>query len=181
MQVHFERSLVTKYSPYLIPHLKKCIFAKDEVDVYFSSKLTKFPFSLIYRTSDDDFSFRRRLQFDDNASPGKTMTTGDYYPYKQSYSMKVFVEKNSEMLKLRDAMRMRYQKDPYVILHDYSEEYPSLPIGIWLTRLGLEDIRSSSSEIGARRCIGFDFEVNLVMTDLEVVPEIEDIEYNLPK
>lgn len=174
MQVNFEKNLVQKYIPYLVPDVRNVAFAKEEVSFYFDARFNAYPSVLIFRTESDDKGFRVKYEYDDNASPGEPMTTGNYFPHRQGYTLKVFVEKQSEMIRLRDAMRIRYQKNPYVKLLGYSLDYPEMQIGLWLTRLEVEDIRSSYDEKGAQRVISFDFEVNLVISDVEIVPEIEE-------
>lgn len=179
MQVNFEKNLILNYIPYLVPNLRRALFAKEDIDAYFNAKFLTYPIALAYRTEEDDKSFRVRYQFDDDAAPGGVMTSGNYYTYKQGYSVKIFVEKRTEASYLRDAIRMRYQKNPYVNLLGYCEEYPKFPIGLWMTSLTVEDIRTSSSEIGAQRCVSFNFEVNLVISDVDIVPEILDVEYKV--
>lgn len=175
MQIVFERELIKTYLPSLIPGLKQAAFSKEEVNFYYNTKFKQYPAALVFRTGEDDKGFRPCYHFEDDSAPGEKKTSGSYFPYKQSYSIRVFVEKQSEMIRLRDRMRFQYQKNPYVILKGYSTDLPNFPIGLWLTSLLIEDIRSSSDEKGAQRAITFNFEANLVISDLEEVEELEEV------
>ena len=131
MIIEFETALATDYIPKMIPGLKSVKFATEESAFYQDAHVTKYPSVLVHRDdSSPDFCQRYSVQDD------QTLEYITLFPYIQPYIIRVFVEKQTEAVAVRDRIRLYHYRNPYVIFP--YDEMSNFNIGLRLLRLSIE-------------------------------------------
>lgn len=172
MIVEFETALFEKYIPYLVPDLKELQFSSDENAFLREEQIKKYPCVLVNRL-DSNPTLVQRYQFVDTDS-----SVLQAYPFNQTYVIKIYVEKEQEMLSRRIKLRELIAKEPYIDFYiDKTEESEGekISIGLWLQSIGVETLASNYDKKGAKRCITINFLTHLVMSWGEEVPIIKKV------
>jgi len=169
MQDTFETALAYTYIPKLIPGVKEIVFSNDVAGFEWVDRQIKYPSALVVRNDlATEFVLRYPMYFQD------THNAAEVYPADITYTIKAYVEKQVEMIALRDHMRVAFQTDPYVRFQWMDDPY--FPIGLRFVKISTTDERSNYDERGAARVVDLTFQCRvLIIGARDDIPEIEEI------
>jgi len=166
MIIEFEKALVEKYVPTMLPELISVKFAEEEFAFQHDKKVVEFPSALIYRSLEDN-DFCPRYTYEDALN----FTVG--FPYQQTYTIKVFCSRQDEVLYARRKMRLFHARNPYVFF-EYGGDF-NFHIGLRLISTGVKSESDFYSDKGPVRTCEMKVLANLVMVDTIAVKEIREV------
>lgn len=152
----YEKSLVENYVLYLVPQAEMIKFASGDEAFYRDDQYIKYPAVLVNR-EDNQPQFCDRYDLVDDET-GEIIAA---WPYDQPYTIKVYVEKQTEAIAIRNQMRIAYAKDPYI---RFELDGTPVAIGVRLLQIEITSDRDNYDNKGARRVVEFTMQSRLVLT-----------------
>lgn len=162
----YEKSLVEDYILKLVPQVAELKFAAGDEAFYRDEKILKYPAVRVYR-EDSQPAFCERYTLVTN--DGEVVTC---WPYDQPYTIRVYVEKQTEAIAVRDFMRIAHFKNPYV---KFELDGTPVEIGVRLLQIQIVSDRDNYDEKGAKRAVEFTMLSRLVLRADEEVPVIKKV------
>lgn len=162
----YEKALMENYVLQLVPQVAELKFAAGDEAFYRDEKILKYPAVRVYR-EDSQPSFCEHYTLQTNE--GESITC---WPYDQPYTIRVYVEKQTEAISVRDYMRIAHFKNPYV--HFELDDTP-IKIGVRLLQIQITSDRDNYDEKGAKRVVEFTMTSRLVLRADETIPVIKKV------
>lgn len=153
---------VLKFLNGIVPELTMMTYAKEETIFESLSSITKFPALFYYRDA-------VQWEMTKNHFVRQGSTSGNYYPFRQTYVGRIVVESQIEAIALTHRLRYGWGRNSYLYVKYPTDEH-LLKIALRLLYIKIDEERGAMDKKGSVRYVEFSWVSHLFFEDFYDTP-----------